>query len=305
MSSRELVVLGTASQVPTRHRNHNGYFLRWDDVGVMVDPGEGTQRQMTLHGVRTSRIHHICITHFHGDHCLGLAGIIQRISLDAVPHDVQVHYPASGQVYFERLRHASIFVDRSRIVPRPIEESGIVADDGKLRIRTAKLEHTVPCWGYRVEEPDGRKMLPQRLAELGVKGRAVRDLIRQGELELDDGRVVRVDQVSEPRPGQAFAFVMDTRRCDAAVDLARGADMLVAESTYLSDYQREARERGHMTATDAARVAKDAGARQLVLTHFSQRHPRTEDFVAEAIRIHPDVLAVRDGDRVSVPPRRK
>ena len=109
MSVRELIVLGTASQVPTRYRNHNGYLLRWDDEGFLFDPGEGTQRQMIYSNVASTAISRICITHFHGDHCLGLAGISQRISLDGAPHPVHVYYPRSGQKYYERLRKASIF----------------------------------------------------------------------------------------------------------------------------------------------------------------------------------------------------
>ena len=96
MSVRELVVLGTASQVPTRHRNHNGYVLRWDGEGILFDPGEGTQRQMLRAGVAAHDLHRICVTHFHGDHSLGLAGVIQRINLDRVPHPVTAHYPALG-----------------------------------------------------------------------------------------------------------------------------------------------------------------------------------------------------------------
>lgn len=109
MSVRELVVLGTASQVPTRHRNHNGYLLRWDGEGILFDPGEGTQRQMLRAGVAAHDIDRICVTHFHGDHSLGLAGVIQRINLDQVPHPVTAHYPASGQHFFERLRYATAY----------------------------------------------------------------------------------------------------------------------------------------------------------------------------------------------------
>jgi len=304
MSHRELVVLGTASQVPTRHRNHNGYLLRWDGQGVLFDPGEGTQRQMVRAGVSVSSIHHVCITHFHGDHCLGLAGIVQRISLDEVPHEVCVHYPASGQRYFERLRHASIFLDKARIRPCPFDGDGELAVEPGFVLSARALSHTVPCFGFRVEEPPGVTMLPDKLAAAGIRGPAVRRLIERGEIVAGE-RLVRLEEVSTPRPGQSFAFVMDTRRCAAAVDLARQVDLLVAESTYLSDHQREAEERGHMTARDAARVATEAGARRLVLTHFSQRHPRTSDFVAEAAAVHPDVIAVRDGDRVLVPARRR
>ncbi|MFD7828691.1 MBL fold metallo-hydrolase, partial [Kitasatospora sp. NPDC059803] len=124
MSQRELVVLGTASQVPTRHRNHNGYLLRWDGEGLLFDPGEGTQRQMLLAGVSATQITRIAVTHFHGDHCLGLAGVIQRINLDRVPHPVDVYFPASGEVYFERLRHATAYHETAVLRPRPIDEPG-------------------------------------------------------------------------------------------------------------------------------------------------------------------------------------
>src|SRR3954465_3286877 len=116
MSARELIVLGTASQAPTRYRNHNGYLLRWDGHGVLFDSGEGTQRQLLLAGVAASRIDDICITHFHGDHCLGLPGMLQRVSLDRVAHPVRLRYPAGGQEYVDRLRRAAIFDDRADVV---------------------------------------------------------------------------------------------------------------------------------------------------------------------------------------------
>ena len=104
MSSRRFIALGTASQVPTRERNHNGYFLRWDAEGFLFDPGEGTQRQMIFADVTASQITKIFITHFHGDHCLGLAGVLQRLSLDRVPQTVQIFYPASGEKYSKTWR---------------------------------------------------------------------------------------------------------------------------------------------------------------------------------------------------------
>ena len=120
MSHRELVVLGTASQAPTRRRNHNGYYLRWDEAGLLFDPGEGTQRQMLFAGVTASQVTSICITHFHGDHCLGLPGVLQRMSLDQVPHAVEICYPAESQEVFGRLRHASLFRDRLQLRERPV-----------------------------------------------------------------------------------------------------------------------------------------------------------------------------------------
>jgi len=303
MSARELVVLGTASQVPTRYRNHNGYLLRWDAEGVLFDPGEGTQRQMISAAVTASMITQICITHFHGDHCLGFASMVQRISLDRVPQTVNVFYPASGQVYYDRLRRASIFHDVSHIAPRPIREAGIIEQNKAFTLSTLPLDHGVDAWGFRFEEPRSRTMLPDKLAAAGVRGPAIGTLLREGSIEID-GRKVLLEDVSLDKPGQSVAFVMDTRLCDNAYELARDVDLLICESTYLHQDVDKARSNGHMTARQAAMVARDSGARKLVLTHFSQRYPSTKPFLAEARVLHEDVVAARDGDVVPVPKRR-
>src|SRR5512147_130226 len=122
MSGRELIALGTSSQVPTRERSHNAYLLRWDGEGLLFDPGEGVQRQLTIAGIPASAIHRICITHFHGDHCLGLAGIVQRLSLDRCDHPVHIYYPDSGQQYVERLCNASVYDQKAELVFHPIKQ---------------------------------------------------------------------------------------------------------------------------------------------------------------------------------------
>lgn len=303
MSVRELIALGTGSQVPSRYRNHNGYLLRWDDEGVLFDPGEGTQRQMIYASVAASAITRVCVTHFHGDHCLGLAGITQRLSLDDVKHPVHVYFPASGRKYFDRLRYASIYRERATMVPHPIEDATEVIDTPSFTISVAPLDHGVPTLGYRIDEPASRRMLPEKLAEVGVKGPAIGQLVREGSVEVD-GRIVKLEDVSVPKPGQSVAFVMDTRPCPGALTLAKDVDMLVIESTYLHEDATLAHDHAHMTAVQAAEIGKDAGARRVVLTHFSQRYPSSEPFVAEASAIHPDVIAVEDGQRVPVPKRR-
>jgi ribonuclease Z len=307
MSARVATFLGTASQVPTRARNHNALFLAWDELGILFDPGEGTQRQLLMAGLSATQITHICITHFHGDHCLGLAGIVQRLSLDRVPHPVEVIFPQSGQVFFDRLRHASAFCETATLVPRPIRvlpgEEVEVCRAGKARLLARALEHGIDCQGYRLREDDARRMLPERLEAAGVRGPAVGELMRKGRLEVG-GRTVRLEEVSEPRPGQVFALVMDTRPCAGAAALARGADLLVCESTYRETEAAEAHEHFHMTAAQAAILARDAGVRRLALTHFSQRYDDSDGFRREAAALHADVQAADDLVRITVPPRR-
>jgi ribonuclease Z len=300
---RELVVLGTASQVPTRTRAHHGALLRWDREVVLFDPGEGTQRQLTLAGVSAASITRICITHLHGDHCLGLPGVLQRMVLDGARQPVDLYYPASGQEYVDRLRRASAAAVTPAVREHPVSDDGEVGRWPGLTLEARALDHRIDAYGWRLQEPDGRRMLPERLAARGITGPAVGELVRTGRLQVGD-RVVAVEQVSEPRPGQSFAFVMDTRLCDGARELARGVDLLVCESTFLSGEAELAEKYAHLTARQAAQLAADAGVRLLVLTHYSGRHTDESVFAAEARGVFPNVHAARDLDRVSVPPRR-
>jgi ribonuclease Z len=303
VSPRELVVLGTASQAPTRYRNHNGYLLRWDGEGILFDPGEGTQRQFTLAGVSPAATTRVCISHFHGDHCLGLPGVIMRLALDHGQLPVPIHYPASGEEYFRRLRYASAGQEHVDVDPCPVVEPGIVYVEDKFTLRCARLKHRIDTLGWRLDEPDGRRMLPDRLAEFGVAGADIGRLQAAGHLDVN-GRTVTAEEVSEHRLGQSFAFVMDTAWCDAALDLAAGVDLLVCEATFLSTEQHLAAKYGHLTARQAGRLAAQAGARQLVLTHFSNRYRDVQDFADEASEEFDDLVLAEDLHHIAVPARR-
>ena len=313
MTARQLIVLGTASQAPTRYRHHNGYALRWDDQLVLFDPGEGTQRQCIFGGVAVARLDAVCVTHFHGDHCLGLPGVIQRRALDnrsaddaggPEPAVLPVFYPADGQPYFDRLRAASIFHDTSRAEGHPITEEGPVAELGTtgLRLSAAWLHHRVPTLGYRLDEPDARRLDPAELERRGLRGPEVGRLVRDGHLDTPSGRV-ELAEVSHDRPGQSMAFVMDTRPGPGAERLAAGVDLLVCESTFLHRDVALAERYGHMTALQAATLARRAGARRLVLTHFSARYTDAREFEVEARTVHPDVVVAEDLAVIDVPPR--
>lgn len=308
MSSRELVVLGTASQAPTRRRSHNGYVLRWDEEALLFDPGEGTQRQMVFAGVSAPGITRILLTHFHGDHCLGLPGVLQRMSLDRVAHDVDVYFPSDGAHYFERLRNAAIFDDRTNLRVHSVEppyDSSTGAGgsaDAPFKVVGRLLDHRATAIGWRIHEPDSVRMLPEHLERAGVRGRDIGILREDGSIEVD-GRTVRLEEVSEPRRGQSFAFVMDTRLCDAAFELASGADLLVCEATFLEQESDLARDYGHLTAAQAATIARESGARRLVLTHFSQRHSDEEAYLREAKGIFDETIAATDLEVIPVPKR--
>lgn len=293
---REFVVLGTASQVPTRTRNHNGYVLHWDGEGLLFDPGEGTQRQMIQASVSASRITRICITHVHGDHCFGLPGVLSRMALDGVDHPVHLHFPASGEDMIRALvAVASPGVD---LRLHPHGGAGAIAEGVEVR----PLLHRIETYGYRVVEPEGRSLLPERLAAAGITGSDIGRLQRDGNLGA-----VRLEDVSVPRPAQSFAFVMDTAPCDGAEELAAGADLLVAESTFSDDDGGLAAQYRHLTAGQAGALAATAEAGMLILTHFSSRYPDV-GMLAEQARARSGgaaVVAANDLDRVPFPKRQR
>lgn len=292
MSGRELVVLGTASQVPTRTRSHNGYLIRWDHDGFLVDPGEGTQRQFTFAGVSTSRVTRILLTHLHGDHCLGLPGVLQRIALDGAGVEVPISFPQSGRPWVERLCEASI----GRRAPYrldPVPDDGAVVVDGPVRITARPLVHGAPSLGYRIDEPARMHLLPDRLAAAGIRGPAAGRLLEEGALRVGD-RTVAVDEVGELRPGHAVAVVMDTSVCDEAVALAEGVDLLLCEATFLESESHLARAYGHLTARQAATIAREARVGTLVLTHLSSRYPDPDGHRREAAEVFDDVIVAED-----------
>lgn len=300
---RELVVLGTASQVPTRRRNHNGYLLRWDGEGLLFDPGEGTQRQLILAGLSVTRVTRLCLTHFHGDHCLGVPGIVQGLSVNEIPHPVHAYFPASGRQFFSRLRHACVFDDVVDLHEHPVTGDGPIAQGPFGVLEARRLEHAVDAVGYRLVEPDSRHFVPELLAHHGIAGPAVGDLAQAGTITVG-GRTVGLSDVSELRRGQRFAFVMDTRLCDGVYALADGADLMVIEATFLSEDTELAEHYGHLTARQAARVAAECGVRRLVLTHFSQRYPDTARHLEEAAQVFAgDIVVAEDLTRVPVPRR--
>ncbi|MGQ1839172.1 ribonuclease Z [Kocuria turfanensis] len=292
---RELVVLGTASQVPTRTRNHNGYLLRWDGAGLLFDPGEGTQRQMIHAGVSATQVTRICLTHVHGDHCYGLPGVLSRMVLDGVEHPVDLHYPASGEEVVRAL--VSLATPGLDLRLHPHGGPGAVATGLEVR----PLHHRVETYGYRLAEPDGRTMVPERLAAAGIAGPDVGRLQREGRLHG-----VRLEDVSVPRPGRRVAVVMDTAPCPGAEELAERADLLLAESTFADEDAALAARYRHLTAGQAGSLAAAGGAGTLVLTHFSSRYPDVAPLAEQARRRAgaATVRAAQDLERFPLPPRR-
>lgn len=293
MSVRDVTILGCSSQQPTRYRNHGAYLFRWNEEGLLFDPGEGTQRQFIFANIAPTVVTRIFVSHFHGDHCLGLGSILMRLNLDKVTHPIHCYYPASGKKYFDRLRYGTIYHETIHVVEHPVSEAGLVEDDGKFRIEATFLEHGVDNIGWRITEPDVRKFDDVALKARGISGPLVRELINKGFLDIN-GVHVPIEDVSWIRKGDSIAIVIDTRTCQNAIDIARGAKILLCESTYQEEHKELAYKHFHLTAREAAMIAKEAGVKKLILTHFSARYLNAKDFEIEAKAVFPNVFIAED-----------
>ncbi|MDN3508854.1 MAG: ribonuclease Z [Candidatus Neptunochlamydia sp.] len=300
MSIRDLTILGCSSQQPTRLRNHGAYLLRWNQEGLLFDPGEGTQRQFIFADIAPPTVTRIFVSHFHGDHCLGLGSMLMRLNLDRIDHPVHCYYPASGKVYFDRLRYGTIYHDHIQVIEHPVSEEGIVQQDETFTIEAKFLDHGVDNLGWRIKEADTVKFDKEKLKRVGLRGVQVRELEEKGSLTID-GKTIALEDVSYIRKGDVFTSVIDTKYCQNAIDLAQGAKLFLCESTYLEEHKDLAISHDHMTAKQAAQIAKNAGVQKLILTHFSARYRHLDRFAEEARQIFPNLEVADDCKRFAFP----
>lgn len=300
MSDRDLIILGCSSQQPTRHRNHGAYLLRWNEEGFLFDPGEGTQRQFIFAEIAPPVVNRIFVSHFHGDHCLGLGSMLMRLNLDKVTHPIHCYYPASGKKYFDRLRYGTIYHEKIDVIEHPVEKEGLVHDDGNFKIEATFLDHGVDNIGWRITEKDFLKFDKEKLKSLNIAGKEVKTLQEQKQIEKQ-GKIIPVEDVSFIRKGDVFAYVVDTRYCDQAIEIAKDAKMLLCESTYLEEHKDLADKYQHMTAAQAATIAKNANAQILILTHFSARYREESVFEKEARGIFLNSFSAKDLKRFPFP----
>ncbi len=295
--------LGTGAATPTVDRNVAGLAVQREGETILFDCGEGNQRQMMRYGVGFS-FTEIFFTHYHADHILGVTGLLRTMGLQDRSAPVTLYGPRGAQ----RVLGAAIAlgIERNKF---PVEIREIRPGDRLRReeydIVVFETEHRPDTVGYAlVEHTRLGRFDPDRARELGVPEGPLWGRLHKGEtIVLEDGRTVApADLVGAPRPGRTLVYSGDTRPHLALAAAAKGADLLVHEATFGGDELERARETGHSTAAEAARIALEAGVRRLVLTHISPRYTRdAPELLAEAVAIFPETVIARDGMTVDVP----
>ena len=296
-----VLFLGTAASVPTAQRGTAGALLRRAGDRILVDCGEGTQRQFLRSGVGLVDVDEILLTHYHADHFLGLPGMLKTFGLRGREAPLAIYGPpglgdlmSSLAPVFGRLPYRLDMVE--------LERGDWIGHDG-YRIESLPTDHGVPSVGYAlIEEVRPGRFELEAARGLGVPEGPLFGALQRGEdVTLDDGRVVRAaDVVGPARPGRRIVFSGDTRPCPAMVEAAAGADLLVHEATFLDEEAERARATGHSTAGQAAHIAAEAQVTMLALTHLSTRH-LVRDIRAEAEAEFPNAVVPRDFDVIDLP----
>lgn len=295
-----VTVLGTSSAVPQYHRNLSATILKYQSDLILFDCGEATQFHLKKAGLSPSKIKVICITHLHGDHTFGLLGLIS--SLDHPEHHQPLHIfspPGLKEIYEVSVRNQQFFVEFP-IVFHELENldlPNIIFESHLYFISAISLDHRIPSIGFRFQEKEKPgHLIMEKVEQLQIPQTYMLAELKKGHsVTLEDGRIIFPNQVlGDPIKGHSFCYITDTRFTERSILLAKDADVMMHESTFLSDLEVKAKETGHSTAKQAATVAKEAKVGELVLFHFSARYPKAEPLVEEAKSIFEFTRAAKE-----------
>lgn len=268
----EIIFLGTSSAVHSKDRNHPSIAIKAFGEIFLFDCGEATQRQLLYTNVSPMKISKIFITHYHGDHILGLPGLLQSMSLNGRETKLTIYGPKG----LNKIKDA-IYSLGYCAIEYPVEfveiDSGIIIENETYFIEAQRVKHNVPALAYSIEEKKKPRFLREKAIELGVPvGPAFGKLHNGEEVEID-GKIIKPEQVlGEPRKGTKVTYSGDTRPCEEMIILARDSTLLIHESTFIQKQKLNAEEYGHSTSVDAAYIAKDSNSKELILTHISTRY---------------------------------
>lgn len=294
----KVTILGNNSALPAFGRHPTAQAVSVYGEVLLIDCGEGTQSQMQRYGLRWRSMHHIFISHLHGDHYFGLPGLINSMSLLGRTAPLHVYAPAELKPIIDAILQVADTVLSYPLYFHALPEgTALLVDDPSFNVTCFPVNHRIQCHGFLVERKTrGRKLLPAKCAEYGIPADFYEKLKQGEDYTGPDGGIVKNDLVTEDGPvPKKYAYCADTIFTDSFLDVIRDADTIYHECTYLDADKVKAAARYHSTASQAAELARMANARQLLLGHFSSKYKDLEPFREEAEPIFPNTLVSIEG----------
>ena len=296
----EIIFLGTSSAVHSYNRNHPAIILKAFGETMLFDCGEGTQRQLIFAKVSPMKISKIFLSHYHGDHILGLPGLLQSMNFRGRETKLTIYGPKG----LNTLKNAIFNLGYSKI-DFPIEfiEIGTETIESceEYIIKSQDVNHQVPCLAYTVKELKKPRFLREKAIELGVPVGPAFGKLHNGEEVEVNGKIIKPEQVLGPaRKGNKVTYSGDTTPCEEMIEFAKDSTLLIHESTYVNEDADKAKDNFHSTSSDAARIAKKSNSKQLVLTHFSTRYTSLDDLLKEAKEIFENTKLAKDYMKIEI-----
>lgn len=285
--------LGTSGSTPTKARNLPAVAINYNGRIILFDCGEGTQRQMMIYSVNISKIDAIFLSHLHGDHIIGIAGLIRTLALNKRAEPLNIFIPKGQEKAVKSLIEFDNALIGFKINIMAISGGDLFRGDG-YTIKAFKLSHTVDTYGLSFIEDDKTRFIEQKAKKIGLKGEMFGKLLKEKTM-LINGKKVHVTDVTMKIAGRKIVYATDTRPVSATVTAAKGANILIHEATYADEYKNLAKERGHSTSVEGAKIAKRANVNILVLTHISARYKSTDELLNEAKAIFKNTSVAYDG----------
>tara|TARA_Y100000310_G_C20634314_1_gene790373 strand:+ start:39 stop:932 length:894 start_codon:yes stop_codon:yes gene_type:complete len=294
----QIVFLGTTSMRPTKERNHSGILLHYKEENILFDCGEGIQRQMRIAGIKPSKITRVCISHWHGDHCFGLPGLMSTMGADQFAKTLHIYGPKGTKKYMNYMFKSFASVGIIDYVVHEIGKNEIIFENDEFELIAHPLKHSQPCYGYAFRQKDSRRIKVAKVKKLGLSG-PILGKLQKGQNVIHKGEKILSSDVTYPVRGKKVCYIADTRPCGGAAALATNADVMICESTFHSDEAKNARQHYHMTSFETATLAEQNNAQKLILTHISTRYKTSSSLLEEAQRVHNDVTFAEDFMKVN------
>jgi ribonuclease Z len=285
--------------VPTKERNHTGIFLSYDAEGILIDCGEGIQRQMKIAGIKLTKITKILITHWHGDHVLGLPGLLQSLAASEYNRKLYIFGPKGTKNYFKKLTELFILELSFEIIVEEVEK-GFFFENEEYMLEAQALEHGMATVGYSFVEKDKRKINVEFVKKKGIPEGPLLGELQKGKSITFKGAKISVQEATHLVKGKKLAIILDTLLCDSCYKLAENADTLICESSYASNLENKAHEYKHLTAQQAALIASQSNVKQLVLTHFSTRYKNSQEIEEDARTYFNNIICAEDFMKIKV-----
>lgn len=271
----ELTFLGTSYAVPTKRRNHSAIWITHEGESILLDCGEGTQRQFKKAELNAMKITKLVLTHWHGDHILGIPGLLQTLALNNYSKELEIYGPRGTKKFMEMMKNLFIHSEDLKFKVNEIGE-GDKIESKDLRITAFEMDHGVPCLAYSIEQKDRVKIDMAKLKKIGLKEGPLIGELQRGKDVTVNGKKIKAKDVTFLKKGKKIAVVLDTKLNSNCIKAAKDSDLLVCETTYLESDKDKASEYKHLTASQAAEIAHKSKSKQLYLTHISQRYESNE-----------------------------